>query len=218
MSLEQDAPFKQHASRWYILAVFSLLAAVQCLAWGTFSQAPVFVGAYYGLLDNNNTIGPNTQCTGRCATVTNLLLNWGPIAFLPVLPISSWLAMQPNGLWWNARIGATLTFLGCVIRALPCVLFSEEVRLQAPWYCLIFLHVGQILNAANGTVHGTDMMCSSTSTVFCAFSATFHAAAVHSRCLLCHLPRSKESSSTSACNSRACRKHTLSALFKVPWR
>eukprot|EP00039_Didymoeca_costata_P020846 m.342615 g.342615 ORF g.342615 m.342615 type:complete len:504 (-) comp21626_c0_seq1:150-1661(-) len=143
--MERQSPFKVYTERWYTLAVFSYIAALQCLVWNTFSQAPVYVGRYYGLISKNHT-----DCDGRCASVTNLLLVWGPLLFIPVSPIAVWILTKPSGIKNVIRLGSTLTFLGCIIRMLPCLFMTEAQRLTVPWYMIALLHTGQMLNAISG--------------------------------------------------------------------
>ena len=119
--------------RWWILFLFSLSSFLQCMVWFTFSSIPDYVSAYYGPKMNNATI--------------NLILNWGPIIYIPVLPFVSWFQTKKNGLLLAYWLAVILTFAGTVIRTIPCWL-PESTRQTE--YAFIFLHVGQILNAAAG--------------------------------------------------------------------
>jgi hypothetical protein len=92
------------------------------------SSAPEPINTYFGTSD---------------ATL-DLLLNWGPIVFIPVVPFASWLLGKPRGLSIAMRIGAVLCVLACGVRAIPCLL-GESVRTDPRSWGL--LHVGQILNA-----------------------------------------------------------------------
>eukprot|EP01043_Picozoa_sp_COSAG02_P057517 COSAG02_NODE_6997_length_3236_cov_43.132930_2_plen_483_part_00 len=122
-------------ARFYVLALFFVLMANQCLFWFTFSADPDTFKAYYP--------GLTTQAIDQ-------LLNWGPITFVPTVPFVSWLLMQKNGLQKCMRLNACLCFIACAVRCIPC-LVSAESRKQHQWL-LLLLHAGQILNGTAGPV------------------------------------------------------------------
>jgi len=128
----QQQVYTAEFRRWYIMAAFCTLTCTQCLVWFTFSSVDEDITKeYYGI--------------GRASH--DLLLNWGPIIFLPVTPFASWLLTQPEGLRRTMLYGSILTFTGCAVRMIPC-LFSTEGRKE--WYSIALLHLGQIFNAAAG--------------------------------------------------------------------
>ncbi len=79
----------------------------------------------------------------------DLLLNWGPIVFLPVCPVVASLLRRPAGLNRAMRTGAFMCFFACALRSIPCVL-SPALRRSRSGQLL--LHAGQIINAAAGPV------------------------------------------------------------------
>jgi MFS family permease len=119
--------------RFYVLFVFSFLAFNQCLIWLTFSPIARSVEIYYHIDE---------------ATV-DLLLNWGPIIFIPCLPLTYILLNKHHGLRCCVIILALTDFLAAFVRVLPIVITSPS----SPHFSSIslpFLHFGQILNAACG--------------------------------------------------------------------
>lgn len=105
--------------RWYILAVFSLIAGVQAAAWNTWGPITGSAEDVFGWSD------------GTIA----LLENWGPIAYIISFLLFSWL-MDVKGLRISVLITVALMFLGTGLR---CITFSPE---PATW----LIHVGQFLN------------------------------------------------------------------------
>ena len=104
------------------------------------------VEAYYHLLKPNES---------KVNGVIDLLLNWGPIWFLPVTPFSAYLLSYPMiGLKYTLRIAVTLTFLSAFIRCIPSLMalssFTNYKINNGFWNTLIFLHASQILNAIAG--------------------------------------------------------------------
>ncbi len=79
----------------------------------------------------------------------DLLLNWGPIVFLPVCPLVAWLLRRPRGLNTALRSGAVMCFIACAVRAVPCVLAPDLRRSSR---VQLLLHAGQIINAAVGPI------------------------------------------------------------------
>jgi hypothetical protein len=119
--------------RFYVLFVFSFLAFNQCLIWLTFSPIARNAEQYYGISE---------------ATV-DLLLNWGPIIFIPCLPLTSLLLNRPNGLRHCVILLALTDFLAALSRILPSIILkSTDPKFNT--VALPFIHIGQILNAACG--------------------------------------------------------------------
>lgn len=122
-----------YRQRFYILAIFSFLAFNQCAFWLTFSP-----------------ISPSTQCYyGITSATVDLLLNWGPIIFIPCLPLVYLLLNRPNGLRYNVLILAVSCFLATLLRSIPSFLISPS-NLHFRSISLPFIHAGQIINAATG--------------------------------------------------------------------
>ena len=86
--------------------------------------------------------------------VIDLLLQWGPIMFLPVTPFSAYLLSVPViGLHHTVKLAATLVFAGSLIRCIPSFLECLDIGYAVSsdlWTCLIFLHIGNILDAIAG--------------------------------------------------------------------
>lgn len=125
---------KLFPERWYILFMFTFLTTQQTLFWFTFSSVPSTVLLYYPALTNDAVLQ---------------LLNWGPIIFIPLLPVFTWILTWKNGLSLSLRACAWLCFGGCLIRCIPCVMSSDARNTSA---AMLFLHAGQILNAAAGPI------------------------------------------------------------------
>ena len=126
-------PYRVYPQRFYVLAVFSLLAFNQCLIWLTFSPIARSAETYYNISE---------------ATV-DLLLNWGPIIFIPCLPLTYILLNKHNGLRRCIIPLAVTDFIATILRVIPSVLISPS----SPHFSAItmpFMHAGQILNAACG--------------------------------------------------------------------
>ncbi|UJR27517.1 hypothetical protein I4U23_008801 [Adineta vaga] len=101
--------------------------------WLTFSPIARNTETYYNITE---------------ATV-DLLLNWGPIIFIPCLPLTSILLNLPSGLRYCVLLLAVTDFLGALSRILPSIIMSStDPKFNS--IALPFIHVGQILNAACG--------------------------------------------------------------------
>ena len=129
-----DTPvYKLYPQRFYVLFVFSFLAFNQCIIWLTFSPIARNAEAYYNITDST----------------VDLLLNWGPIAFIPCLPLTYVLLNKNHGLRSCVLLLAVVDFLGALCRVVPSVLTTPS----SPNFrsiSLPFLHLGQFLNAACG--------------------------------------------------------------------
>ena len=129
-----EAPvYLVYPRRFYVLFVFSFLAFNQCIMWLTFSPIARQAEVYYNISE---------------ATV-DLLLNWGPIIFIPCLPLTSILLSIPNGLRYCVIILAITDFLAALARILPSLIFTATSA-HFNSVALPLIHVGQILNAACG--------------------------------------------------------------------
>ena len=125
--------YKVYRSRFYVLFVFSFFSFNQCIMWLTFSPIARQAEAYYNI--NESTV--------------DLLLNWGPIIFIPVLPLTSILLNMHNGLRYCVLILAIADFFAGLLRILPSIIWSVT-NPNFSSYALPFIHAGQILNAACG--------------------------------------------------------------------
>jgi FLVCR family MFS transporter len=122
-----------YPQRFYVLFAFSFLSFNQCLIWLTFSPIARNAEPYYHISE---------------ATV-DLLLNWGPIIFIPCLPLTYILLNKHHGLRRCIIIVAIVDFLAALVRVIPIIITSPS----SPNFSSIsvpFLHAGQILNAACG--------------------------------------------------------------------
>eukprot|EP01087_Luapelamoeba_hula_P007306 TRINITY_DN178_c0_g1_i2.p1 TRINITY_DN178_c0_g1~~TRINITY_DN178_c0_g1_i2.p1 ORF type:complete len:528 (-),score=99.72 TRINITY_DN178_c0_g1_i2:140-1723(-) len=132
--------------RWHVLFTFSFLSFSQCLVWFTFSSVDDPIKEYYHISDAE----------------IDLLLNWGPIVFIPAVFLVWGMQMYlTNGLRIAFWIGCGLTFTGAFVRTIPCWL-DESVRHS--FSSLWLLHFGQILNACCGAV--VMALCSKLSVVW----------------------------------------------------
>jgi hypothetical protein len=119
--------------RFYVLFVFSFLAFNQCLMWLTFSPIARNAETYYNIT----------------VDTVDLLLNWGPIIFIPCLPLTSILLNMPNGLRYCVIILAITDFLAALARIIPSIILKSTAS-NFNAVALPFIHIGQILNAACG--------------------------------------------------------------------
>ncbi len=119
--------------RFYVIFIFAFLAFNQCLFWLTFSPISKSTQMYYGI--NESTV--------------NLLLNWGPIIFIPCLPLSYILLNKRDGLRRTIILLAITDFIGIFLRILPMIIVSPS-NPHFSSISLLFIHIGQILNAACG--------------------------------------------------------------------
>ncbi|PVD36113.1 hypothetical protein C0Q70_03086 [Pomacea canaliculata] len=122
---EVPEEFKLYKRRWYILMLYSLLAATQSGVWNTFSPIKRTTEDAFGWND---------------ATIA-LLGNWGPIAYLVVGIVFSWM-MDVKGLRISCLLTALLIAVGTSLR---CITMDPPA---ATW----LMHIGQILNGLAGPV------------------------------------------------------------------
>ncbi len=86
---------------------------------------------------------------GMSDNTVDLLLNWGPIVVIPIIPFISLLLSRPRGLKISIQLGALLSALGCAVRLVPSFL-SSDARANPNWW--LFLHFGQIFNAGGFSI------------------------------------------------------------------
>ena len=136
--------FTLYPARFLILFTFSLLSFNQSLFWLTFSPISDEAEAYYDV--DVNTV--------------NLLLNWGPIIYIPCQFITFWIASVHGGLRKVVLCSSTLCTVAMLLRLIPNLLWSptsDTFRANA----IYFLHAAHILNAAAGPlVMSTVSQCS----------------------------------------------------------
>jgi MFS family permease len=130
----QRNDFRPEKKRWYVLLVFAWLSAMQGLVWCAFSTVPESTNNYFGE-------APHSQ------NFVDLILNWGPIIYLPAVFIAGWMLTKQDGLRKAVLLGAALVFLGAGIRAIP-TFFDDHTTSQ--WYVLLSIHFGSVLNALVG--------------------------------------------------------------------
>ena len=156
--------FLRKWEKWYILAAFSVLGISQCMTWMTYGTFPESTYGYYN-------IGTSEL---------DLLLNWGPIIYVfAAIPVMA-LISSPRGLRNSMRVGVILVLLANISRCIPTffirvgkshyvdgssssdVLSSEVVNVNEyegnmnnkslHIFAMIFVHLGQILNAVAGPI------------------------------------------------------------------
>ena len=126
--------YRVYKRRFYVLFVFSFLTFNQSTIWLTFSP-----------------IARNTEVHFNITEATvDLLLNWGPIVFVPCLPLTSLLLNRLHGLRYCVIILAIADFLATLLRVLPLIIHTISSNLNYNSLALPFIHMGQILNAACG--------------------------------------------------------------------
>ena len=127
--------FESTGARFYILFAFCLLSFNQSLFWITFSPVSSSAKAYYGIND----------------AMIALLMNWGPIIYIPVCGFTSWLTTRKNGLRRVCVGSAVATAIAMVVRCIPCFLNAGQPEIgPLPWWGIGCLHFAQIVNAAVG--------------------------------------------------------------------
>lgn len=130
--VSEESLHKPERRRWYLLVVFSLLSFHQSLQWLTFSSIPDETSATFPLVDKFSLF---------------LLLNWGPIVYIPIVVPASWLLTKPNGLRRTVLLSALGILVGSFLRSIPSFVGSAFCKTA---YAVAFLHMGQIVNAAVG--------------------------------------------------------------------
>ncbi|CAK9068676.1 Solute carrier family 49 member 4 homolog (Disrupted in renal carcinoma protein 2 homolog) [Durusdinium trenchii] len=122
--------------RWLVLSCMFWLGLMQAVGWVTYSANPQIASEYYGFENAKASI--------------DMLLNWGPIMYLPVAPLVGYLiAKNADHLWHVILSGAVLTATGMVLRLMPNIL-GLRVTSHAAHACV---HLGQALNGAAGPMN-----------------------------------------------------------------
>ena len=125
--------YRVYPQRFWVLFVYGFLVLNQCMFWLTFSPIASSTQSYYNVSE---------------ATV-DLLLNWGPIIFLPSLPVAYLMLNTRRGLRTCVITFAIVSLIATLIRLIPSLTTSPSTpRFHA--VALPFIHTGQILIAATG--------------------------------------------------------------------
>ncbi|XP_048247413.1 solute carrier family 49 member 4-like [Haliotis rufescens] len=116
---------KVYKRRWYILALFSLMAGLQAGVWNQWGPIARTSERMYGWTDSDIA----------------LLANWGPIMFLPSCLAWSWL-LDTKGLRPTCLLASALIAAGTGVR---CITQSQPTF---TW----LVHTGHILNGLAGPI------------------------------------------------------------------
>ena len=134
--------------RWYILAIFCLLAILQSATWLTFSAVSDEAQQYYHLSNGTDT------SSGHVNSVIDSLTNIGPVGNLAAVPVAGYLLLTPyTGLQFTIKLSATLIFLGNIIRIIPTILHTINNHYQIDGNSLktsVYLYIGQTFTAISG--------------------------------------------------------------------
>ena len=122
--------------RWLVLSCMFWLGLMQAVGWVTYSANPQIAAEYYGFQNAKASI--------------DMLLNWGPIMYLPVAPVVGYLiASDADTLWRVILSGAVLTASGMVLRLVPNIVGLDPIS-RMSHFCI---HTGQALNGAAGPMN-----------------------------------------------------------------
>ncbi|UJR35128.1 hypothetical protein I4U23_027899 [Adineta vaga] len=133
--INENHIFRVYPQRFWILFVFTFLSFNQCMFWLTFSPIASSAKIFFHIDE---------------ATI-DLLLNWGPIIFLPTLPIIYLILNTHHGLRKCVLIYAIVSLIATIIRVIPSVVISSS-HPSFHDITVPFLHIGQILIAATGPI------------------------------------------------------------------
>ncbi|XP_033625226.1 LOW QUALITY PROTEIN: solute carrier family 49 member 4 homolog [Asterias rubens] len=101
-AVKEGTEYKVYSRRWYILAVFALLNALQCIAWNS-----------WGPIADTSKLVLNWT-TGDIA----LLTNWGPITYVTTGLFFSWV-LDVKGLKPSVVAASFIMLIGLGVRCLP---------------------------------------------------------------------------------------------------
>jgi FLVCR family MFS transporter len=127
--------YRVYPQRFWVLFIFVFLTFNQCMFWLTFSPISGSTQTFYNITE---------------ATV-NLLLNWGPIIFLPTLPLIYLLLNSHHGLRKCVLIFAIIPIIATCLRLIP-LLATSSTSSNFHDLSVLFLHIGQILIAITGPI------------------------------------------------------------------
>lgn len=131
LTSSSSSTYPLYRRRFYIIAVFGLLAFNQCLIWLTFSPIARSAEVYYNITE----------------TTIDLFLNWGNIVCIPTFPMAYLLLNKPQGLRWSMIAFAVTSVVATVLRLIPSFISSSTSTPHFSSIAVPFLHAGQILNA-----------------------------------------------------------------------
>jgi MFS family permease len=132
---DEENNFRVYPQRFWVLFIFVFLTSNQCMFWLTFSPIAGPTMAFYHITE---------------ATV-DLLLNWGPIIFLPILPLVYLLLNSHHGLRKCVLIFAILPMIATCLRLIP-LLVTSPTNSNFHDVSVPCLHIGQILIAIVGPI------------------------------------------------------------------
>ena len=120
--------YSTQPARFYLLSLFCALSAVQGATYCTFSTIPDYFNQYF-------------RQPPRDQHLLDLLLNWGPIVFLPTVFLAAYLQSWPQGLRRSLLLAGLLCFLGNALRMVP-TFFDTQYREDNLTWMLLFVHAG----------------------------------------------------------------------------
>jgi len=143
--LNEESEVKLDPRRFWAMAVFCYVQLMNGVLYGTFSSVSLqYTQEYFG--------------PGISKGDVNLLLNWGSILYLPLVPLSV-IALNrgPTGIVLVVKISATLQVIGTAVRCIPTIMGDPSIDTNIVW-----LNVGQILIALSSGVNAVPSSISAT--------------------------------------------------------
>lgn len=131
--IDESNSYRVYRRRFWVLFVFFFLTFNQCMFWLTFSPIPTQTIDFYKTSEAN----------------VDLLLNWGPIIFLPALPLIYLLLNIHQGLRKCMLLFAIIPVIATILRLIP-LMITSWTKPNFHDVSLPFLHVAQILIATTG--------------------------------------------------------------------
>ncbi|KAK6169149.1 hypothetical protein SNE40_020256 [Patella caerulea] len=125
ITVETDTSLHVYHRRWYILAIYSLLAGLQAYVWNFWGPIASTSEHAYDWSDSDIAF----------------YANWGPICFIPMVIPLSWL-ITTKGLRWAMLVAALLVATGSGIR---CTYTEPPIN---KW----LVHSGHLLNGLAGPI------------------------------------------------------------------
>jgi FLVCR family MFS transporter len=119
--------------RWWVLSVFCWLSFMQSFIWITYSPITTKAESYYQISKGQ----------------VDLLLNWGPIMNIPLLPFVASLASTSRGIQQLIYATAWLELLAVILHLIPEMNGADSSLHE---YAIYFLHAAHILNAIAGPI------------------------------------------------------------------
>ena len=133
--INETGNYRVYRERFWVLFIFFFHTFNQCMFWLTFSPIAAETMSYYQTSEAN----------------VDLLLNWGPIIFLPALPLVYVLVNTHHGLRRCILLYALILIVGTALRLVPFLITSSD-KPNFHDVSLPFLHVAQILIATTGPI------------------------------------------------------------------